>query len=110
MLLKIHAGGFCHSGNILISHVSLIYLKPSKLTSGATDIMALNNEFNTPLPYIGSHEPAGVVAEVGSEVKAYKVGDRVGAITFDQPCGKYTFHAANSLPLELSNNLIARFD
>jgi len=48
----------------------------------------LNNEFNSPLPYIGSHEPAGVIAELGSEVKAYKVGDRVGAINFEQVCGK----------------------
>lgn len=65
MLIKIRAGGFCH-----------------------TDLMALNNEFDSPLPYIGSHEPAGIIEEVGSDVKNFKKGDRVGAIAFDSPCGK----------------------
>jgi D-arabinose 1-dehydrogenase-like Zn-dependent alcohol dehydrogenase len=37
LLIRIKAAGFCH-----------------------TDLMALNNEFNSPLPYIGSHEGAGV--------------------------------------------------
>ncbi|KAI9729927.1 MAG: hypothetical protein M1818_008367 [Claussenomyces sp. TS43310] len=65
VLVKIHAGGFCH-----------------------TDLMALNNEFHTKLPYIGSHEPAGTITEVGSEVQGYRIGDRVGAISFDGPCGE----------------------
>ncbi|CAG8561850.1 unnamed protein product [Penicillium salamii] len=43
VLVRIKAAGFCH-----------------------TDLMALNNDFNTPLPFIGSHEPAGVIEHVGT--------------------------------------------
>lgn len=64
VLIKMKAGGFCH-----------------------TDLMALNNEFHSDLPFIGSHEPAGIIEELGSDVKGFKVGDRVGAIAFDSCCG-----------------------
>ncbi|KAI1071543.1 hypothetical protein LB507_005439 [Fusarium sp. FIESC RH6] len=50
--------------------------------------MALNGEFNTELPFIGSHEPAGIVVEVGSEAEGFEVGDRVGCLNFDSCCGK----------------------
>ncbi|KAF4443036.1 sphingosine n-acyltransferase lag1 [Fusarium acutatum] len=46
LLIQIKAGGFCH-----------------------TDCMALENAFGSKLPFIGSHEPAGVVVEVGSEAE-----------------------------------------
>ncbi|KLP05676.1 ADH2-alcohol dehydrogenase II [Fusarium fujikuroi] len=46
LLIQIKAGGFCH-----------------------TDCMALENAFGSKLPFIGSHEPAGVVVEVGSEAQ-----------------------------------------
>ncbi|KAJ5108185.1 zinc binding dehydrogenase [Penicillium angulare] len=65
VLVQIKAAGFCH-----------------------TDLMALNNEFNTPLPFIGSHEPAGIIVEVGADVKGFEIGDRVGCINFDTVCGK----------------------
>ncbi|KAJ4005987.1 hypothetical protein NW752_001234 [Fusarium irregulare] len=65
LLIQIKAGGFCH-----------------------TDCMALNGEFNTELPFIGSHEPAGIVVEVGSEAEGFEVGDRVGCLNFDSCCGK----------------------
>ncbi|KAF5604631.1 ADH2-alcohol dehydrogenase II [Fusarium pseudoanthophilum] len=48
LLIQIKAGGFCH-----------------------TDCMALKNAFGSKLPFIGAHEPAGVVVEVGS--KRYQV-------------------------------------
>ena len=51
--------------------------------------MALNGEFNTELPFIGSHEPAGIVVEVGSEAEGFEVGDRVGCLNFDSCCGEY---------------------
>ncbi|KAJ5178733.1 zinc binding dehydrogenase [Penicillium capsulatum] len=49
VLVRIKAAAFCH-----------------------TDLTALNGEFNTALPFIGSHES----------------GDRVGCINFDSACGK----------------------
>lgn len=65
VLVRIKAAGFCH-----------------------TDLMALKNDFNTPLPFIGSHEPAGIIEEVGADVKGFQKGDRVGCINFDSVCGK----------------------
>ncbi|KAF6831833.1 alcohol dehydrogenase [Colletotrichum musicola] len=64
ILVKIKAGGFCH-----------------------TDCMAYENAFNSKLPFIGSHEPAGVVVGVGSDVTEFKSGDRVGCINFENACG-----------------------
>ncbi|KAF9878254.1 hypothetical protein CkaCkLH20_04292 [Colletotrichum karsti] len=64
VLVQIKAGGFCH-----------------------TDCMAHENAFNTKLPFIGSHEPAGIVVAVGSDVKEFEVGDRVGCINFESCCG-----------------------
>ncbi|KAL4891027.1 chaperonin 10-like protein [Aspergillus ambiguus] len=64
VLIRIKAAGFCH-----------------------TDLMALNNDFRTPLPFIGSHEPAGIIEELGSDVKAFAIGDRVGCINFESACG-----------------------
>lgn len=65
LLVKIKAGGFCH-----------------------TDCMALENAFNSKLPFIASHEPAGVVVEVGSDVIGFAEGDRVGCINFESCCGE----------------------
>lgn len=65
VLVRVKAAGFCH-----------------------TDLMALNNDFNTKLPFIGSHEPAGIIEEIGSEVTGFAKGDRVGCINFDSVCGK----------------------
>ncbi|OCK74306.1 GroES-like protein [Lepidopterella palustris CBS 459.81] len=67
VLIKIAAGGFCH-----------------------TDQMVLDGAFRSPLPYIGSHEPAGTIVEIAGDVAGYKVGDRVGALTASAPCGKCT--------------------
>ncbi|KAL3454960.1 chaperonin 10-like protein [Aspergillus heterothallicus] len=65
VLVRIKAAGFCH-----------------------TDLMALNNDFKTKLPFIGSHEPAGIIEEVGADVAGFQRGDRVGCINFDSVCGK----------------------
>ncbi|KAJ4251410.1 hypothetical protein NW762_011392 [Fusarium torreyae] len=65
LLVQIKAGGFCH-----------------------TDCMALENAFGSKLPFIGSHEPSGVIVEVGSDVQGFTKGDRVGCLNFDSCCGK----------------------
>ncbi|KAM0435255.1 hypothetical protein ACHAPT_003348 [Fusarium lateritium] len=40
-----------------------------------------------PLPFIGSHEPAGTVASLGPDVPdTWHVGDRVGVTNFMKPC------------------------
>ena len=72
VLVKIAAGGFCH-----------------------TDCMVLEHEFTTTLPVVGSHEPAGTVVAVGSDVNEFKTGDRVGCINFDSCCGKTIYNESD---------------
>jgi len=66
LLLSIKASGLCH-----------------------TDLQVISGEFKAPkLPIVPSHEPCGVVAEVGQGVTKFKVGDRVGAIGAYKSCHK----------------------
>lgn len=65
LLVKTGAAGFCH-----------------------TDLMIKDGDFHSPLPITGSHEPCGTVVEVGSEVKGFKKGDRIGTLPFMHPCGE----------------------
>ncbi|KAE9961476.1 hypothetical protein BLS_002007 [Venturia inaequalis] len=52
-----------------------------------TDGMVVNGDFNTKLPSIASHEGAGTVVEVGTEVKNFAPGDRVMVGIPQNPCG-----------------------
>jgi 2-desacetyl-2-hydroxyethyl bacteriochlorophyllide A dehydrogenase len=54
-------------------------------TSDLNDIRA--NPFGIPLPTVMGHEGAGTVAEVGSNVKGFKPGDRVATHPV-HPCGE----------------------
>lgn len=66
LLIRVHAAGFCHS-----------------------DLQVLQGQFKSPLGMIPSHEPAGVIVQVGASCGNYwKVGDRVGALNFKNSCGK----------------------
>ena len=65
LLIRIHAAGFCHS-----------------------DLQVLQGEVNSPLPMIPSHEPAGVVVQVGEDAGQWKVGDRVGVLNFKGACSQ----------------------
>jgi threonine dehydrogenase-like Zn-dependent dehydrogenase len=50
--------------------------------------MIKDGDFHSHLPITGSHEPCGTVEEVGSEVKGFKKGDRIGTLPFMHPCGE----------------------
>ncbi|KPM42584.1 hypothetical protein AK830_g4007 [Neonectria ditissima] len=68
LLLKVHAAGFCHS-----------------------DLQVLRGQFACKLPMIPSHEPAGVIAQVGPKCDGgWKTGDRVGALNFKNACSECT--------------------
>jgi propanol-preferring alcohol dehydrogenase len=49
--------------------------------------MVTNGIFNSGLPIIASHEGSGTVAAIGSEVKKFKIGDRVMCGIPVKPCG-----------------------
>lgn len=66
LLVEIRAAGFCHS-----------------------DLQVLQGHFPAPLPLIASHEPAGIVRQVGRNVAgSWKPGDRVGVLNFKKACGE----------------------
>ena len=63
VLVKIEAAGICHS-----------------------DLSVVSGVRQRPLPLIAGHESAGVVVEVGADVKDLKVGDHVTSV-FLPSCG-----------------------
>ncbi|UZP44636.1 hypothetical protein NXS19_012448 [Fusarium pseudograminearum] len=64
VLIRVATAGFCHS-DLMVHH-------------GLTQV---------PLPFIGSHEPAGTIVSCGSDVpEVWHVGDRVGVTNFMDPC------------------------
>ncbi|QNG19904.1 NAD(P)-dependent alcohol dehydrogenase [Rhodococcus triatomae] len=66
VLVEIKYAGICHS-----------------------DIHTARNEWGgTRYPVVPGHEIAGIVAEVGSEVTRFEVGDRVGVGCFVDSCGE----------------------
>lgn len=52
------------------------------------DILTSQGFYGDRFPITGSHEAAGVVAQVGDGVKHLKVGDRVIALNQVHQCGK----------------------
>jgi D-arabinose 1-dehydrogenase-like Zn-dependent alcohol dehydrogenase len=84
LLVEVHAAGFCHS-----------------------DLQVIHGQFGTRLPIIPSHEPAGVVVQVGSSCSgSWKVGDRVGVLNFKNAC---TQCVGCSLSKKRYNNFDPRF-
>ena len=73
ILIKVHAVGIC-----------------------GTDLHILKDEFETSPPVIMGHEYSGIVKEVGSEVKNFKVGDRVVSLTTVHSCGE-CYYCLNGL-------------
>ncbi|KAF9875242.1 amidase [Colletotrichum karsti] len=84
LLIRVHAAGFCHS-----------------------DLQVLQGQFKSPLGMIPSHEPAGVIVQVGAGCSTdWKVGDRVGALNFKNSCGECS---GCSLTKRTGNELDPRF-
>jgi propanol-preferring alcohol dehydrogenase len=73
VLIKITACGVCHSNLHMIEGEFRVFGVPSKL------------------PIIPGHEIAGVVADVGADVKKWSVGDRVGVQVLYEACGACEF-------------------
>ncbi|KAI9149165.1 Acetylglutamate kinase [Paramyrothecium foliicola] len=67
LLLKIEAAGFCH-----------------------TDYQVFQGVYQSKLPMVPSHEPAGTIVAVGrnAAAKNWKVGQRVGALNVEHACGR----------------------
>ncbi|KAL5600173.1 hypothetical protein FOVSG1_007985 [Fusarium oxysporum f. sp. vasinfectum] len=64
VLIRVAAAGFCH-----------------------TDLMVYHGITQVSLPFIGSHEPAGTIVGLGSDVpEIWHIGDRVGVTNFMDPC------------------------
>lgn len=73
VLVKIKACGVCHSNLHMIEGEFKVFGVPSKL------------------PIIPGHEITGVVQSVGSDVKKWKAGDRVGVQVLFEACGTCEF-------------------
>ncbi|KAM0203301.1 hypothetical protein ACHAPA_005587 [Fusarium lateritium] len=66
VLVRVAAAGLCH-----------------------TDLIVYHGLTEAPLPFTGSHEPAGTIVALGSNVpETWHVGDRVGVTNFMDPCDK----------------------
>ncbi|HWX55449.1 MAG TPA: quinone oxidoreductase [Verrucomicrobiae bacterium] len=55
------------------------------------DVYFREGRYPSPLPFVGGQEAAGVVSEIGSDVKSLKVGDRVA---YTGTLGSYAEYAA----------------
>jgi len=64
LLIQIKAAGLCHS-----------------------DLVAIDGERAKPTPMVIGHEAAGVVAEVGTDVRGFEVGDHV-VPSYVSSCGR----------------------
>lgn len=53
-----------------------------------TDFMVRDGVFGDNYPITGSHEAVGLVHDVGSDVKDFKKGDRMGTLAFQNACGE----------------------
>jgi len=73
VLIRIKACGVCHSNLHMIEGEFRVFGVPSKL------------------PIIPGHEITGVIADIGADVKKWRVGDRVGVQVLYEACGNCEF-------------------
>ena len=53
-----------------------------------SDIAGWAGHVGAVLPFVSGHEPVGIIEEVGSSVKGFEKGERVGFMPASQVCGK----------------------
>ncbi|KAL9571512.1 hypothetical protein ACKAV7_004361 [Fusarium commune] len=88
VLIRVAAAGFCH-----------------------TDLMVYHGITQVSLPFIGSHEPAGTIVGLGSDVpEIWHIGDRVGVTNFIDPCQgcnvcKWAMQSLGSLDPRFCDNM-----
>ncbi|RGP62406.1 hypothetical protein FSPOR_9302 [Fusarium sporotrichioides] len=91
VLVRVAAAGFCH-----------------------TDLLVHHGLTQAPLPFIGSHEPAGTIVSLGSDVpEVWHVGDRIGVTDFMDPCdnsplmcaGATVWHAINQADVQIGQTI-----
>jgi NADPH2:quinone reductase len=68
-----------------------VVIKISAAGVNFIDVYVREGRYSTPLPFVNGQEAAGTVADVGSEVKALKSGDRVA---YTSVLGSYAEYAA----------------
>ncbi|KAG7418743.1 Alcohol dehydrogenase 5 [Fusarium oxysporum f. sp. rapae] len=88
VLTRVAAAGFCH-----------------------TDLMVYHGITQVSLPFIGSHEAAGTIVGLGSDVpEIWHIGDRVGVTNFMDPCQgcngcKWAMQSLGSLDPRFCDNM-----
>lgn len=105
-------------GNVELKEIAKPVCKPDTIIIEVkfagicgTDIHIFHDEFPNVPPVVLGHEFSGVVAEVGSEITKFKVGDRVTVNPASEPCGKceyckrgYYFFCNELLALGVNKN------
>lgn len=90
-LMKIKPG----KGGVQLSNIDTPFPKSNELkikinAAGicGTDMHIFKDEYSSSFPVVMGHEYSGIISEVGSDVKSFKVGDRVISLTAAVYCGK----------------------
>jgi len=87
VLIEIKACGVCHSNLHMIEGEFRVFGVPSKL------------------PIIPGHEVTGIVACVGTDVKKWRAGDRVGVQVLHEACGSCEFCQTSREQLCVNKNI-----
>lgn len=83
------------NGPIVIEHnvpipdpgTSKLLVKITASSLCMSDVAGYVGHVGAPLPYCPGHEPVGVVKKVGTAVRGFRVGDRVGFMPASDTCG-----------------------
>jgi propanol-preferring alcohol dehydrogenase len=83
------------NGPIIIEHnvpipdpgTSKLLVKITASSLCMSDVAGYLGHVGAPLPYCPGHEPVGVVKKIGTAVRGFRVGDRVGFMPASDTCG-----------------------